>query len=257
MSSTPERWIVWWRRTRGPRIRLLCIAHAGAGAVPFRAWATRLPAGIDLAAVLMPGRESRFVEPSHERIEPLVEELAAAVEVQLRPPFALFGDCFGAIVAFELARELQRRGNVHPDRLLVAAQPAPNRFARERSREEDELPLRERVARIGGTDPRILENEAVFAVVAPALAADFAIVDGYRFEPEPRLDTPISVIATRAAAEDVATFEAWDALTTADCSVDVADTDSFFSESAWTTLALLVGERILRTVPSTRRHGPR
>lgn len=251
MSGSDGRAIVSWRPGNDPVVRLFCIAHAGGGAAPFRSWAAQLPEGIGIAAARLPGRESRFSEPAHEDLEPLVAELAAAVDAEVPPPFAIFGDCFGAIVAFELARELQRRGARPPEHLIVADQPAPH--ARPRSGPDPAaaaLPLPERAALLGGTDPRILENETVFGIVAPALAADLAIADDYRFVPGPRLEVPISVIANPAAIDEPAAYEAWGELTTAACTVTftVSVEDSFFSEAGWAALGSFVAERLL---PST------
>src|SRR6185437_15242868 len=44
------------------RMRLVCFPYAGAGPSVFRTWGSRLPTGVELVALRLPGRESRFTE---------------------------------------------------------------------------------------------------------------------------------------------------------------------------------------------------
>jgi medium-chain acyl-[acyl-carrier-protein] hydrolase len=176
----------------------------------------------------------------------LVNDLAAVVESELAAPFALFGDCSGALVAFELTRELARRG-LRPTRLVVASQPAPDTAASPTSTSA-RLSLRQRVERVGGTDPRVLENEAVFAVVARALEADLAIVDGYRYKPDSPVDVPISALAAASAADEMSRYERWESLTTAGCTVELVAAETFFSDGGWAGLGSAVGRHVARDV---------
>ena len=84
--------------------RLFCFPHAGGGAsqpLDLSGWAA--------VPVRLPGRESRLAEAPFERMGPLVAALADNIEPYLDRPFAFFGHSMGAVVAFELARELRRR----------------------------------------------------------------------------------------------------------------------------------------------------
>jgi medium-chain acyl-[acyl-carrier-protein] hydrolase len=78
-----------------------------------------------VVAVRLPGREARVGEAPFERMGPLVEALANAIENFLDQPFAFFGHSMGAVVAFELARELRRRGLALPRILIASAARAP------------------------------------------------------------------------------------------------------------------------------------
>src|SRR3546814_15606287 len=55
----------------------------------------------------------------------LLDRLVAAIEPQLDRPFVFFGHSMGALVAFETARELRRRGLPPPIRLFVSGRRAP------------------------------------------------------------------------------------------------------------------------------------
>src|SRR5204863_267227 len=72
-----------------------------------------------------PGRESRLAEAPFERMAPLIDALATAIEPHLAQPFSFGGHSMGAVVAFELIRELRRRGLPAPRILIASAARAP------------------------------------------------------------------------------------------------------------------------------------
>ena len=137
-------------------------------------------------AVRLPGREARIAEAPFERMGRLIEALSAAIEPYLDQPFAFFGHSLGAVVAFELARDLRRRGRPLP-RVLIASGARAPQFRRRHvpppapSREE----FLEQLRQLGGLptdDPMLLR------AVLPALEADAALYRHYVYsEDEPFL----------------------------------------------------------------------
>ncbi|HJW11291.1 MAG TPA: alpha/beta fold hydrolase, partial [Albitalea sp.] len=93
------------------RARLYCFPHAGVGASVYRQWHAALPPEVEVCAVQLPGRENRLGEPALTRIADIVQALVLAIEPQSNLPFAFFGHSMGAVVAFELAHALARRGS--------------------------------------------------------------------------------------------------------------------------------------------------
>ena len=65
------------------------------------------------------------METPFTQLAPLVQALAQALVPLLDRPFAFFGDSLGALVGFELARQLRRQSDVQPVRLFVSADLAP------------------------------------------------------------------------------------------------------------------------------------
>src|SRR6187397_2335302 len=117
--------MVEWRT-----LRLFCLPHAGAGASVFARWSRALPPAIKVRALQLPGRESRLREPPASGMSPLVGELADTIAPVLDRPFAIFGHSMGALIGFELARELRRRGRPGPRHLLMSGLRAPDRPSR-------------------------------------------------------------------------------------------------------------------------------
>ena len=92
MSGDPsDRWLLRIRERPHARLRLFCFPYAGAGASVFHQWTAVIQEEVEVLLVQFPGRETRFREPLHQRIEPLVEALAPALAPELDRPFAFFG----------------------------------------------------------------------------------------------------------------------------------------------------------------------
>ena len=140
-------------------------------------------AGAACPAVL-PGRGSRIAEAPFERMASLIQSLAAAIEPYLAQPFAFFGHSLGAIVAFELARELRRRGLPLPRLLIVSAARAPQ-FRRNHvppPEPSDEDLLRE---------ANLPDDPAIRHAVLPALRADTHLYRHYVYTEDAPLPVPI------------------------------------------------------------------
>ena len=192
--------------------------YAGAGPAIFRAWATSLPQDVTLVPVQLPGHGGRFREPALTRLLPMVSALAEVFPEDPRVPFVLYGHSMGALVAFELARELRRRRRTLPRRLVLSGRRAPQVPDPESALHplpDDEL-VREVRARFGGIPDEVASEPELMALLLPVLRADLEVVETYPHEAEPPLECPISVFAgaqdSRANGERI---DGWRAHTTA------------------------------------------
>ena len=96
------------------RLRLFCFPYAGGSALMFRTWSNALPADVEVCPVQLPGRSTRLTERPFTELSPLIQVLAQALSPLLDKPFAFFGHSLGALVGFELARQLRRQYGVNP-----------------------------------------------------------------------------------------------------------------------------------------------
>lgn len=210
-------------------MRLLCLPHAGAGAAAYRAWGRGMPSHIAVCPVQPPGRERRQSERPLASVEPIVERLTPEVLDGVKPPFAFFGHSAGAVVAFELARELRRRGGPEPVHLFLAGRPAahlpvPQTGIGDLPPEEFAAALR----RLGGTPEEVLADLDVLRLMQPLMAADFSVNEGYRYRAEPALDVPITVFAaTGDPGADPERMEPWRLHTTREFMLHTLDGDHF------------------------------
>jgi len=186
----------WIRRLRpgaGARRRLICFAHAGAGAWSFREWPAGLPDDVDVVGVQLPGREDRLTEPPFSNVVDVVAQLVDVLAPELTLPCTFFGHSMGALIAFELVRELRRRGLPTPGLLVASAFRAPHLPRRALSLHE--LSDAEFIAavneRYSAVPEAVASNAELMELILPGLRGDISICDTYAFGEEQPLDCPI------------------------------------------------------------------
>lgn len=174
------------------RLRLLCFPYAGAGATALASWDKLLPTSMESRTIQLPGRGSLFREAPFTALAPLVHWLVRKEGPTLRPPYIFFGHSLGALIAFEVTRQLRRMARPLPLCLVVSGRTAP------------QLPdpnepvhglapdaFKARLRSLGGTPPELLDNEELMDLVLPTLRADFQISETYRYTHEAPLPCPI------------------------------------------------------------------
>lgn len=212
----------------------------------YRLWPEGLPASVEVCAVQLPGRETRLREPAHRRVEPLAAELAEALDPELTAPFAFFGHSMGALVAFELTRELRRRRGPGPVLLVASGRHAPHLASRRRPIHElPEAEFRGELRALEGTPDAVLDHDELMALFNPLLRADFAVLETYRHAEEPPLDLPIVAVGGQddpwVNREEL---EAWRVLTTAPVTVHQLPGKHFYLQTARAELLALVSEAL-------------
>ncbi len=176
-------------------LRLFCFPYGGVGPSIFRAWPRDLGPGVELYAVQLPGRESRFREPLFTRLANLVHPVADALRPYLDVPFALFGHSMGALIAFEVARELRRRQAGAAVHFFASARRAPQRPEPFPPIHEwpDSAFVDEVRRRFDGIPDAVMKEPELLGLLLPALRADFAMLETYVYVDEDPLECPISV----------------------------------------------------------------
>ncbi|GAA1647210.1 thioesterase II family protein [Saccharothrix algeriensis] len=170
---------------------------SGSGPSLFRRWLPFRPSGLELVAIHTPGRESRYTEPAVSSVEPLADEIAAAIDEYAERPYVIFGHSAGALLGREVALRLRRRSR--PLSLFIAAgSAAPHLVFDSGLAEADDETLLDALRDFGGTPADVLSAEAI-ELFLPCLRADMALADSCRRAEPPtaadRLDIPIITIA--------------------------------------------------------------
>ena len=172
--------------------QLFCFHHAGGHTGYFKNWKRFLPASIEIIPIGLPGRHDRFGEPLIVEFPAALEAVASMVVPLVSGPFALIGHSMGALLAFELARNLEQLGPA-PCALFVSACRAAHRFAENRAM-KSQLPdpeLLQEIREMNGTPESLLLDTELMDLILPIIRADFAVCDSYNFEAEPFLTCPI------------------------------------------------------------------
>jgi surfactin family lipopeptide synthetase A len=245
-ASAFDSWIACRKPNPQARLRLFCFPYAGTGPSIFRAWSDGLPADVEVCLVQLPGRGTRLMETPFTRLSPLVQTLAQAMVPLLDKPFAFFGHSLGALVAFELARQLRRQAGVQPVRLFISADRAPQ--LPQRDRPIHALPEAEflvELRRLNGIPGRVLEEADFMQSMLPVLRADFAVYETYVYSTEPPLNCPFSLFGGlqdhRVSRGDL---EAWRDQTNGSFSLRMFPGDHFFLNTTQPLLLQVLSQEL-------------
>ncbi|MEU8385757.1 thioesterase domain-containing protein [Streptosporangium sp. NPDC048865] len=210
-------WFVPVGERPGGRIRLYAFPNAGSGPASLTDLAERFPDEVDVRAVNLPGRQARLAEPPVEDLDALVDDLARDLLANAREPYALFGYCSGALLAYLVCRRLTElapaspgaglpaplagpgaspeAGGRWPERLLVGSFAAPDVTLL--LRRLPSLPSRlfwDQLIELGGVPAEVAGREVLRPILEPALRADFGMLARYRHRPGPPLPVPVTVL---------------------------------------------------------------
>ncbi|SDH69796.1 thioesterase domain-containing protein [Nonomuraea jiangxiensis] len=170
-----------------PARTLFCLPYAGGGASAYAGLLREL-ADLTVVPIQLPGRENRIAEPPAFTIDEIADEVAPATD----EPYALYGHSMGARLAFEVVRELRRRGLRQPSRLYVGGAHAPDRrvpLAAAVDLPEDAFI--DQLVRRSGALPELKHMPELRELMMPVLRSDFVWIRNYAFAPEPPIDSPI------------------------------------------------------------------
>lgn len=252
--STSSRGPVWTDCGRdhdepAPALRLFCFPYAGAGAFVFRSWQNEIARGIQICGIQLPGRGARFNEPRYTRLRPLVQALAEDLWPQFQGPFALLGHSLGALIAFELARELRKRGR-EPAHLMVFGLRAPQiPIQGPRLHSLPESQFIEAVTALNGMPEQLTSEPEFLKVMLPTLQSDFEIYETYEYVAEPPLTCRLSAYAgrhdLRAPAQDLIF---WQPHSSGKLSCRIFPGDHFFVDTARRAVLSAVSVELVGTL---------
>lgn len=108
-------------------------------------------------------------------------------------PFAFFGHSMGALLGFELARELRRQRGIIPVHLFVSGRRAPQ--VPDLDPPIHQLPesaFLDELRHLNGTPEEAMQHPELMELMLPVLRADLAISETYVYEHDDPLDCSIS-----------------------------------------------------------------
>lgn len=186
-----DRWLTR-ALDRGAGVDLLCLPRAGFGLNQFGRW-PRAAGGYEIRALRFPGDHDPLWWPAHASFAAQAADLVDDLEVSLSGRFALFGHGSSALVAYEVAAELDRRGMAAPARLIVSGSEPPQHACARGPLPPDDLLEEEALMaclEIGGNPLPSLVELAVCALRAEALARQ-----AYAVTEPARLGCPITALS--------------------------------------------------------------
>ncbi|WP_445269877.1 thioesterase II family protein [Streptomyces sp. DSM 41634] len=178
-------------------LTLILLPHAGGSAGSFVPLLPHLPESWRILVPELPARATAPKQPVCPSIESAVDSFAGDLAGELSGPYAVFGHCLGALIAFELVHELAKRGH-QPLWTGVSGSPAPQLVVSEPANGRPEDWTRDQYVdymRWLGNTPEALWNNTVLADrMIAALRNDLIVNHGYRYGGHAPLTSPLSVM---------------------------------------------------------------
>jgi surfactin synthase thioesterase subunit len=255
-SFAPNSDGVWFEhlsRAKAPSVRVFCFPYAGGAAEIYRGWQRWFPEQVDICLVHLPGRGKRISEQALNQLSSLVNEVADRMRLESDTPYALYGHSMGALVSFELSRELRRRHSAGPQHLFVSGHCAPQWPRNEPA--ICNLPDDQFVAelkRFNGTPGEVLDNREFIQLFIGALRADFQIVETYEYRSGEPLSCPITVYG--GLQDEHVPKEsclAWQEQTSASCKVRMFKGDHFFIRDPGSEFRVAFRNDLLSAMPAS------
>jgi medium-chain acyl-[acyl-carrier-protein] hydrolase len=197
----------------------------------FYPWRKHLPVDVELCPIQLPGRETRLREACFTNLHKLVQALLPALLPDLDRPFAFLGHSMGALIGFELSRQLQQRQAPLPIHLFVAGREAPQ--SRSLATPTHHLPvtafIQEIRCRYNGIPDALLHSPELMEMLLPILRADVTLVETYDYVHGTPLDCSITAFGGRQDAQvRLADLKAWQHQTRQAFRVHLLPGDHFF-----------------------------
>ncbi|GGO97776.1 thioesterase II family protein [Wenjunlia tyrosinilytica] len=234
MSVPPVDDGLWCRRfhpAQDAADRLVCFPHAGGSASFYFPVSAALSPRVDVLAVQYPGRQDRRSEPIVDDIGTLADRIHEALKAWADRPLTFFGHSMGAVLAFEVARRLERDGE-GPVRLFASGRRAPSRHRDENVHKRDDDGLIAELRAMSGTDSRLLGDDELLRMILPALRGDYRAVETYRSEPGAAVRCPITALVGDADPKTtLEEAEGWEEHTTGSFGLSVFPGGHFYLSS--------------------------
>jgi surfactin synthase thioesterase subunit len=170
----------------------------------------------------------------------------------LRPhldgPFAFFGHSLGALLAFELARQLERKGGPSPVHLFVSGHAAPQiPDDRPPTYNLPQEAFIDKLRAFGGTPDEVLAHDELMELLLPMLRADFQLSETYIYAAGEPLSCPITALGgvrdPYVTRDDLA---AWCEQTESDFAVRMFPGDHFYLNSNGRELIGVIAQELLK-----------
>ena len=250
---------VWFTRGTNPAgaVRLFLFPFAGGNASTFLPWQDLLGPRVELRVAQLPGRGVRLFDPPVAEMDELVARLTRAVAGLADRPFAFFGHSLGALLAFEVTRQVRRAGRPGPASQWVSGAEGPRtRSVRRRLHDLGDAELIEALREYNGTAPEMLADREMMELVLPGLRADFALNERYTYRAEPPLDLPIHLLLGDADPYvESGRADGWAWETSQPVQRRCYPGDHFFLYAHQQSIAALLADTAAQAAPSTTGHG--
>ncbi|MFD7975512.1 thioesterase II family protein [Streptomyces sp. NPDC059071] len=174
-------------------VRLFCFPHAGGDATAYSPLARALAPAAEVWALRPPARGGRSRHPMPPDFDALVADVTEALTPHLTGGeggrFAFYGQSFGALLAYEVARALP--ADRRPELVVVAGAPSPAEWE---ERETGNLDAAE-LLRLTGLEELVSADPDLAELALGAIRTDLAVSATYRHRPHAPIGSALHALA--------------------------------------------------------------
>lgn len=214
--------------SKKPKVQLICFPYAGSGASLFYPWLNFLSNDFEVWAFQAPGHEELMDQALISDLEEMKRYILHKIIPIIRPPFILFGHSLGAVLAYEVAKELQYR-NLIPELLVVSGRQPPHLKSKMHliSHLNNEDFIKE-VFGLNGTPSELMTSKDFLEMATPILRADFKLAENYQIEITEKIKCPVRVLgSTMDKWIDTQEIDEWSKTTEKSCETYIFEGDHF------------------------------
>lgn len=178
-------------------LRLFCFPYAGAGPAAFCDWHDALSGSVIVVPLELPGHAGRLSETPITSMQTLVDFVAEEIAPYTGGPFGFFGHSFGALLCFEVAQALARRGLPLPQPLILSGCAPPQTGRPDDLHGLDDDRFLDELRRRFGIVPEDGLDDPLRQALLPALRADIMLAETAMPPSSPPLDCVLHVFGGR------------------------------------------------------------
>jgi surfactin synthase thioesterase subunit len=228
-------------------IGLVCFPHAGGAASYYYPLSQGLASCVEVLALQYPGRQDRGAEPCITNLPRLADHIVGELSFWQDRPLAFFGHSMGSIVAFEVARLLERGVGQGPIRLFASGYPAPGRLPGGSVHLRDDAGLVAELLAAGGTSPELLDYPDILQGLLSPMRGDYTAIETHSCWPDPPLACPVTALVGDhdfyTTAKDA---QAWRHSTTGGFELHTYPGGHFYLDERWPDVTEVITRALTR-----------
>lgn len=180
----------------GKKANFFCFPHAGSGASVYAAWGDIISQYFNYFPIQYPMRENRRAEKMPASIKELAESIAKENIATFREkPCIFFGQCLGALIAFETIIALNKLSVKTPSLIIAAGCPSPGTsFVSEFSEQINNSDVAEYFVKLGYISKEVAENKMYLDFFMPVLRSDYFLMQNYKADKGERIDCSVMTV---------------------------------------------------------------
>jgi len=250
LENSAEKWFSYATERKDAKTNLFCFPHAGAGPGVYALWGRIFSSDLSFYPVHYPLRERRKMESLPDSIQELAYSLARDnKKLFVDKPFALYGHCMGAIIAYEVAKAVEELYGVEPV-LTIASSSAPPNCTLEQQIDNtmDIKQLAKFFADMHYIDAALIGDEMYVKYFIPVLKADYLLQQKYTNARFKRLDSPILVLYGENDTQlEMEKLVKWESFTSESVSYEAISGGHFFiNKDNMSDIIQMLEKRILK-----------